>query len=55
MRKETSGSGNTMPEGHMAQSLLVGERPSDSVLVQLQGRIGNKSVDLQFSRRRRRL
>ena len=51
MRKEASGSGNTTPIGHKAQPLLAGERPSDSVLVQLQGRIGNKSVDLQSSRR----
>ena len=52
MRKEASGSTNTTPEGQMAQPLLAGERPSDLVLVQLQGRMGNKSVVLQFSRRR---
>jgi len=46
MSKETSGSGNKTPEVYMAQSLLAGERPSYSVLVQLQGRMGNKSVDL---------
>jgi hypothetical protein len=54
MRKEANGCGNTTPEGYMAQPLLAGERSSDSVLVQLQARMGNKSVDLQFSRRRRR-
>ena len=53
MRKEASGSGNTTPAGHMAQALLAGKRPSDSVLVQLRGRMVNKSIDLQFSRRRR--